>query len=163
MAKKNRPVVENQAAPEEPAPNSNSTVPLLADAAPAVAVAEAREPDPNPAVALLAPEPGEVASDDIAGDVSLESSESPAADSLPPPEMPPESAPISDPVRIMTLDLPLVHTPAYAQRTLRELDRPRAAALRRLADGLAHEGAKVDGKPVRNPDQALAWLLDQLV
>lgn len=85
-----------------------------------------------------------------------------------PPEAaaPPETeAPIVDPVRIVKLDLPLLQTPAslYAPRTLRELDRRHARALRSLTDGLAHEGAKIDGKPVRTPDQALAWLLDQLV
>lgn len=74
-------------------------------------------------------------------------------------------APAIDPVRIVKIDLPLLQTPAtrYAPRTLRELDRRHAKALRALTDGLAHEGAKVAGKPVRDPDQALAWLLDQLV
>lgn len=79
----------------------------------------------------------------------------------------PEPEPAVDPVRIVKVDLPLLDKSSrqqrYAPRTLRELDRRHAKALRALTDGLTHEGAKVDGKTVRDPDQAIAWLLDQLL
>jgi hypothetical protein len=67
-----------------------------------------------------------------------------------------------DPVRFVTVDLPLLRTPAYASNTLRRLEARHAQTLRDLADGLAHEGVKFEGRPILGTDDALAWLLDQL-
>lgn len=69
----------------------------------------------------------------------------------------------ADPIRVVTLDLPLLRTKRYSPRHPRPLSGEHAQALRDLAEGLAHEGARVEGRAVRTPDDALAWLLEKLL
>lgn len=84
--------------------------------------------------------------------------------SEPPPDLDAQNrSQVHDPIRIVSIDLPLMETAArYAPRRLAELERRHADALRRLTDGLVHEGATLEGRPIRTPDDALAWLLEQL-
>jgi hypothetical protein len=73
------------------------------------------------------------------------------------------SAAVADPVRAVLLEIPVLDSKAYAKRVLLELSGPDARMLRNVAEGLDADGQRLaNGRPIRNADDAIAWICQQL-